>query len=121
MQRKLESYASQGKNVLVFCLTGDHTSQREVERMSTIARRARTRLDELITPKQPVKGGPLRTASRAQIRSLLAPFLAREGFTVEQFDMGESGIERVRVGLADLRWWAARSMRAATDDREYRA
>lgn len=43
---------------------------------------------------------PRRAASRTQIRSLLGPFLSRDGYVVERLDAARSGIEWGRAQSA---------------------
>lgn len=59
---------------------------------------------------------PRRTASRAEIRALLAQSQTREGSTVERIEMSESGIP---VREADLLWWGEETSPAAVDDPQY--
>lgn len=63
-----------------------------------------TTLDNRIAPKAPVESDWIRTVRRTQLRARLASFMDRDGFILEQFDMGESGIEEgIRVGAPGLR------------------
>jgi hypothetical protein len=55
-------------------------------------------LGDTIASEEPVEPEWIRTARRAQIRARLASFMGRDGFVLEQFDIGESGIEGIRVG-----------------------
>ena len=48
-------------------------------------------------PEQLVEAGPSRTASRARVRALLAPFLCRDGYLVERLDTARTTIETLRA------------------------
>ena len=50
-----------------------------------------------IDPEQLVEAGPSRTASRARVRALLAPFLCRDGYLVERLDTARTTIETLRA------------------------
>ena len=45
---------------------------------------------------------PIRTARRSEVRGLLVPLMIRDGLALEQFDMGESGIQRIGIGDPEL-------------------
>lgn len=110
-----ETYESCGKNVFVF--SGPPARlEREVMLMSSLARPVQTRPRERVHPRPTVEAvsGPRRTASRAEIRSLLAH--GPEGPTVERFEMSETG---VLVREAALLWWGAQTPTAAIDDEQY--
>lgn len=61
-----------------------------------------TTVEHRIAPKGPVESDWMRTARRMQLRARLASFMDRDGFILEQFDMGEWGIEGIRVGAPGL-------------------
>jgi hypothetical protein len=56
-----------------------------------------------IAPKGPVESDWIRAVRRTQLRARLASFMNRDGLILEQFDMGEWGIEGIRVGAPGLR------------------
>jgi hypothetical protein len=57
-----------------------------------------------IDPEQLGEAGPSRTASRARVRSLLAPFLCRDGCVVERLDTAQTTIESVRTQSTAGAW-----------------
>ena len=59
--------------------------------------------NDRIALEQRMESDRIRTARRAQIRARLASFMSRDGFVLEQFDIGEFGIERISVGAPGLR------------------
>ena len=50
-----------------------------------------------IDPERRVEAGSSRTASRERVRSLLAPFLCRDGYVVERLDTAQTTIQSVRA------------------------
>ena len=59
--------------------------------------------DDRIAQEQRMESDRIRAALRTQIRARLASLMGRDGFVLEQFDIGEFGIERVSVGAPGLR------------------
>ena len=59
--------------------------------------------DECVALEQRRESDRIRTALRTQIRARLASFMDRDGCVLEQFDIGEFGIERISVGAPGLR------------------
>jgi hypothetical protein len=63
----------------------------------TTAMDGRTVLERLVDTDR------IQAARRKQIRARLASFMDRDGRVLEQFDIGEFGIETIRVGAPGLR------------------